>query len=166
MTIRHWHPHKIILLWVSYFLVVLITWAANVKIYDGTVHMLSSGLAWFWFFLFIPIFVVTWKWASGRELEEHLKKNAISQPVKQEENTDFDQTSEEEASEEKEYRIYTLQLSRSAIDTGYEIHARHFIPMGEAFEGWELLSVCPLEGKADEKHITILALIARTFDLR
>lgn len=165
MAIRHWHRPKIVLLWVSYFLMVIITWAVNVRINEFGVHLLSPELALLWIFLFLPVFAVTWRWTSGRELEAHLKNNPISQPVKQEQGTDFDQASkEDQTSKEREYRIYTMQLSRSAIDVGYEIHARHFIPRGEDFEGWELLSVCPLEKKADEKYITILALIARTMD--
>ena len=107
---------------------------------------------------------VTYRW--GR-----LQFSAYEQPTelwwrenqKQEERTDYDHARKDR--EDREYRVYTLQLSRHTIDAGYEIHGRHFIPGGEAFEGWELVSVCPLEGKANEYHITILALIARTIDV-
>ena len=91
MAIRHWHRPKIVLLWVSYFMVVFITWASTVKINQYRVDLLSPQLALLWFFIFIPVFIVTWKWASGREQEEQLKKNDISPPVKIRNSTDSDQ---------------------------------------------------------------------------
>lgn len=57
MAIHHWHPLKIILLWASYFLVMLITWAASFRV------GLDQAIPWF--ILFIPVFAITWRWATG-----------------------------------------------------------------------------------------------------
>jgi hypothetical protein len=57
MAIRRWHPIKIILLWISYFLVVHYTWHVTYRsgITDELVYL-------FWCLLFIPVFAVTWEW--------------------------------------------------------------------------------------------------------
>lgn len=68
------------------------------------------------------------------------------------------------ASKEREYRICTTRLDRSALDYENEILARDFIPMGEDDDGWELLSVSPLEKESDHDYITLVALIARICD--
>jgi hypothetical protein len=160
MAIRHWHRPKIVLLWVSYFIVVLISWAVTVRINQFRVDLLSTELALIWLLLFIPLFIVTWKWASGREQEEQLKKNGISPPVKQEESTTLRQDGME-----REYRIRTLEISRYDLDHGRELHPGDFVKMNEEFQGWRLLSVCPLEKACNEvderakERITILALI-------
>lgn len=73
MAIRHWHPLKIILLWVSYFLVVLITWAASFR--------LREELVLFWFLLFIPVFAVTWKWATGLQKASNFTQEEPSAQV-------------------------------------------------------------------------------------
>lgn len=65
MGIRNWHRSKIILLWLAYLFVVLITWAANVQINDSYVHLLRYPLAFFWLFIFIPLFAITWRWTTG-----------------------------------------------------------------------------------------------------
>lgn len=81
MAIRHWHRPKIVLLWVSYFLMVIITWAANVRINEFRVDLLSAELAWLWFFLFIPVFAVTWRWATGLEIASNFIQGEPLAPV-------------------------------------------------------------------------------------
>lgn len=97
--------------------------------------------------------------------------NDDSQPTyrwrqKQQERTELRDEADEKgddimARELREYKLYTMTIPRSAIEAGYDIHARHFIPRGEDFEGWELLSVSPLEKESNENSLTLLALIAR-----
>lgn len=65
MGIRNWHRSKIALLWLAYFLVVLISWAANVEINESYVHLLSAPLALLWLLIFIPLFAITWRWTTG-----------------------------------------------------------------------------------------------------
>lgn len=163
MAIRHWHPVKLGIVWLIDLALFRVLWLL-------TSPYSREQKAWIiiiWLISSIPVFVVTWKWATGRELEEHAKKNTIIQPVMQEEDSVINQaTEEEQVIEEREYRIHTLQISRSALDAGYEIHPRHFIPKGEEIEGWKFLSVYPLEKKSDEVQITLVAFMERTLDLR
>ena len=96
------------------------------------------------------------KWHS-----KHPSENDISRQGKQKESLDLDRTSEE-----REYRLHTLQISRAELDAGYEIHPQHLIPVGEEIEGWRFVSMCPFEKKSDQEQITILALLERPLDLR
>jgi hypothetical protein len=107
-------------------------------------------------------FVVTWKWATGRESKDVEEKPHILPLAIEEEHQE--KTDADEVSEEIEYRIYTMQVPRSAITKGYDLHARHFIPMGEDITGWELVSVSPFENESNDKTVTLLALIGRTVD--
>ena len=137
---------------------MLITWAANVRIYEEVVHMLSGGLAWFWFFLFIPLFIVTWKWASAGEPFKS-SKTVIASPVKQ-------------------YRVCTIKLSRSLIEKGFEfppnIPDKYILPeetphgetiqeMGWEAEGWSLFSMVPFEKESSSEQVTLLVLMERPF---
>lgn len=151
MAIRHWHPLKVLLVWGIGGVLAWALWALviengcrNCSLPVGTslLGLLLGTIA--------TVIVITWKWASGRELEGQLKRNAISR---------------RQDGMGKEYRIRTLEISRYDLDHGCELHPGDFAKMDEEFQEWRLLSVCPLEkacNEVDEKaeeSVTILALI-------
>lgn len=155
MAIRHWHPIKLGIVWLI-DLALFLSLSLEISNEGGSQAMAII----IWLILSIPLLIVTWKWASGREQEAQLKKNDISPPVKQEESTALRQDGME-----REYRIRTLEISRYDLDHGRELHPGDFVRMNEEFQGWRLLSVCPLEKACNEvderakERITILALI-------
>ncbi len=165
MAIHHWHPLKIILLWASYFLVMLITWAASFRV------GLDQAIPWF--ILFIPVFIVTWKWASAGEPFKS-SKTVIASPVKavDKEIPPLNITTK------KQYRVCTIKLSRSLIEKGFEfppnIPDRYILPeetphgetiqeMGWEAEGWSLLSMVPFEKESSSEQVTLLVLMERPF---
>lgn len=78
MAIRHWHPIKLGIVWLIDLALFL-----SLSLFISPDRSEGQALVIIiWLILSIPVFIVTWKWASGRELEEQLKKNDISPPVK------------------------------------------------------------------------------------
>lgn len=63
MAIRHWHPLKLVLIWVVALLVLVILWEA-----ESPRH--HAEAIFIWLILSIPVFIITWKWASARESKQ------------------------------------------------------------------------------------------------
>jgi Na+/melibiose symporter-like transporter len=62
MAIRHWHPLKLGIIWLIDFALLLILWLlASPKKEDQALAILV------WLIVSIPVFIITWKWASVRE---------------------------------------------------------------------------------------------------
>lgn len=73
MAIRNWHPLKIILLWIFLFFVMLYTLVQEL---DG------QDLALSWLPLFILVFAVTWRWATGLQKASNSTQGEPSAPVR------------------------------------------------------------------------------------
>lgn len=62
MAIRHWHPAKLGIIWLIDLALLLILWLlASPNEEDQALAILV------WLILSIPVFIITWKWASVRE---------------------------------------------------------------------------------------------------
>ena len=119
------------------------------------------------------MFVITWKWASGRE-PYNSSKTILASPVK-----DVDkETPPFHTTTEKQYRVCTIQLPRSLIEKGFafppNIPDRYILPeetphgeiiqdMGWEAEGWNLLSMVPFEKEPSLEQVTLLVLMERPF---
>jgi len=65
-AIQNWHPIKIIMIWVIDLAVLLSQW----RFCPGAREFgcpSNERAIYLWIFLSIPVFVITWIWASGRE---------------------------------------------------------------------------------------------------
>lgn len=71
MLIRRWHPAKIAVLW-SAALALLLVFSA-----EG----LYADEAIIWFIFAIPIFIITWIWATGREKQDLSRVRATQSPA-------------------------------------------------------------------------------------
>jgi hypothetical protein len=127
-----------------------------------------------WLVLSVPVFVITWKWASGRE-PYNSSKTVIASPMAVDK-----ETSSLNAPIEKQYRVCTLKVPRSLIEKGFEVPPstpdRYILPeesphseiiqeMGWEAEGWNLLSMVPFEKECSEEQVTLLALMERPLSL-
>jgi hypothetical protein len=63
MAIRHWHPLKLGIIWFVDLILFLALWFLAAP-YRGDDKVLVILV---WLILSLPVFVITWKWASGRE---------------------------------------------------------------------------------------------------
>ena len=164
MAIRHWHPLKIGLIWGTYILVELFLYAIINRDYDEVAILLAPVL-------FIPVLIITWRWATG------LKKTSDLLPPKPLE-AKTRETSTSGVAGEKQYRVFTIQLPRSLVEEGFEfppkIPDRYVLPEETAYgeivkeiesevEGWNLLSLVPVEKDSDQEQLTVLALMERPF---
>jgi len=63
MAIRHWHPIKLSIIWFIDLALFLALWLLASP-YSGDEKALAIII---WLVLSIPLFILTWKWASARE---------------------------------------------------------------------------------------------------
>jgi hypothetical protein len=61
VAIRNWHPGKIALIWVIDLAILLALWSLVAYGED------KALMVFVWLILSIPVFVITWRWLSGRE---------------------------------------------------------------------------------------------------
>jgi len=70
MAIRHWHPAKIIILWILDFALLVALWTpceTNRLLGITMTTCFYTRNIVLWLILSIPAFVITWKWASRRQ---------------------------------------------------------------------------------------------------
>lgn len=63
MAIRHWHPLKLGIIWLINLALLVALW---LQAHPARRHDQASAII-VWLILSPPVFIVTWKWASGRE---------------------------------------------------------------------------------------------------
>lgn len=172
MAIRHWHPLKLVIVWAIGVALACLLWTiiVNLRASSFVLGVLLIGI--FLVAIATPI-AITWKWVSGREPYK-LSRNDAASPLK----ADTRDLSANNAVTDKQYRICKIKLPKSLFNKGFEvppnISERYTLPeetpngeiiqeMEWEIDGWNLLSLFPIEKESDEEHVTVLALMERPF---
>jgi len=91
MAIRHWHPLKLGIIWLIDLALFLVLWLLASPYSGGD----QAFVIVVWLTLSIPMFVITWKWASGRETGECIPLSGQDRKSRSKFRTLFWQVSEE-----------------------------------------------------------------------
>jgi hypothetical protein len=188
MAIRHWHPFKLVIIWLISLAILLILWLfASPSRADEQALVVVV-----WMVLSIPVFILTWRWGSGHEPYESRQQDSPHDtllstfkiellPPKTE--PSFIQPDSPVKAIRREYSIRKLKIRKSLLDEGFvvplngseredfaasyewaEKHKRYWSIdlLGREIEGWELLSLFPLEAQSGNEELITLALMQRT----
>jgi len=188
--IHNWHPVKLAIAWVIDLAILLVLWL-SVSPSSGADQALVIFVC---LILSVPLFVITWKWCSGREPfgsgRNTTNPSAFSPTFKIElslpEGERVYSTNDRPIKRvRKEYRICKLSVLKSLLEEGFVAHLnqaqrkdflksyeftekhteyRSIQQFEKEIEGWDLLSLIPIETESDEKEVTILALMQRSIE--
>ncbi|MBI4002732.1 MAG: hypothetical protein HY348_13245 [Nitrospira defluvii] len=176
MVIRHWHPLKLVIVWALGAALVWLLGTILLNGCDGCSLAIILSLVGLFLGTIVAVIVITWKWISGREPYGFATKNDTTQPIK----ADTEDLPHDNASTRKQYRVCKMKLPRSLLEQGFEfppkISERYTLPeetetggtiqeIEWEIEGWNLLSLFPLEKESDEEHVTVLALMERPYSM-